>query len=129
MECEVMSKTYKQIQVVPGAAKVIGEVELNQKVHGFYISAFTTAMLALNENATLISEAEIVKVVKQPEQLGLKETGSIGTKQVAILLMFLRVIYTVLEKLKRQQVMVLLLGLFRCKTIIILFNLERLNFL
>jgi len=65
MECEVTSKTYNQIQVLPGAARVIGEMELKQKTHGFYISAFTTAMIAAGETqATLITEADSVKVTK-----------------------------------------------------------------
>jgi len=68
MECEVMSKTYEQMLVVPAGARVIGEVEIFEQTHGFYISAFTTAMLALNESATLITQAEIVKVTKAAGQ-------------------------------------------------------------
>ncbi len=64
MECEVMSKTYEQMLVVPAAARVIGEMELYAKTHGFYISAFTAAMLALGDSATLITSAESVKVTK-----------------------------------------------------------------
>ncbi len=65
MECEVMSKTYEQLKVLPGAARVIGEVELFEKTHGFYITAFTAAMITAGEtDATLISKAESVKVTK-----------------------------------------------------------------
>lgn len=68
MECEVMSKTYEQMLVVPAGARVIGEVEIFEQTHGFYISAFTTGMLALNESATLITSAESVKVTKASGQ-------------------------------------------------------------
>lgn len=63
-EMEVTAKTYKEIRVVPGAAKVSGEMELNQKTLGFYLTAFTAAMLARSESATLITDAASVKVTK-----------------------------------------------------------------
>ena len=68
MECEVTSKTYHQLEVVPSGATVVGEVELFNQTHGFYMTAFTAAMLALNESATLITEAENVKVTKASGQ-------------------------------------------------------------
>ena len=63
-EMELTSKTYKEIRIVPTGAKLSGEMQLSQKTLGFYLSAFTTAMLALGQSATLITEAEIVQVVK-----------------------------------------------------------------
>jgi len=66
MEAEVTGKTYNEIRVLPGAAKVIGEMELHQKTHGFYMTAFTAAM-ALDPTitkATLITESDSVKVTK-----------------------------------------------------------------
>jgi len=68
MECEVTSKTYHQLEVVPSGATVVGEVELFNQTHGFYMTAFTAAMLALNESATLITEAENVRVTKASGQ-------------------------------------------------------------
>ncbi|GAH04022.1 unnamed protein product, partial [marine sediment metagenome] len=70
MECEVTSKTYNQIEVVPGATRLAGAVELFQKTHGFYMTALTTEMVAeqhplgINQPMTLITEAENVKVTK-----------------------------------------------------------------
>lgn len=66
MECEVMSETYNQMLVVPSGAKLVGEMQLFAQTHGFYFSAFTAAMLARAESATLITGAESVKVVKAP---------------------------------------------------------------
>ncbi len=63
-EMELTSKTYEQIQVTPAGAKLTGEMQLSEKTYGFYLTAFTAAMLALNEDATLITKAESVKVVK-----------------------------------------------------------------
>lgn len=64
MEAEITSKTYEEFQVLPGAARVVGEMELMQKVHGFYFTAFTAAMISAGETqATLISEGT-VKVTK-----------------------------------------------------------------
>jgi len=67
-EIELMSKSYKQIQIVPGAARALYEMDLEQKSHGFYMTAFTAAMLALGESATFITEAEITKVTKTAGQ-------------------------------------------------------------
>ena len=67
MECEVVSKTYEQMLVVPVGTKLVGEMQLFEQTHGFYISAFTTAMLAEPVGfrpATLITKAESVKVNK-----------------------------------------------------------------
>jgi len=70
MECEVMSKTYEQIQIDPQAARVVGEMELSGKTYGFHFTALTAAMLdpllggSLTRDVTLITEAECVKVTK-----------------------------------------------------------------
>ena len=63
-EMELTGKTYKQIQVTPAGVKLVGEMQLSQKTLGFYLSAFTAKMLAAAEVATLITEAESVKVTK-----------------------------------------------------------------
>ena len=71
MECEVMSKTYDQMLVVPIGTRLIGEMEIFEQTHGFYISAFTAAMLAEPVGfrpATLITSAESVKVNKSTDQ-------------------------------------------------------------
>ena len=63
-EMELTAKTYEQIRVTPAGVKLSGEMQLNQKTYGFYLTAFTAAMLALTEDATFITKAESVKVVK-----------------------------------------------------------------
>ena len=63
-EMELTAKTYKEIRVVPAGTKLSGEMELSQKTIGFYITEFNTAMLGLGQSATLITEAEITKVIK-----------------------------------------------------------------
>ncbi|GAF85358.1 unnamed protein product [marine sediment metagenome] len=70
MECEVMSKTYEQIQIDPQVARVVGEMELSGKTYGFHLTELTAAMLdpllggLLARDVTLITEAECVKVNK-----------------------------------------------------------------
>lgn len=66
MECEVTSKTYKEIQVTLAVAKLAGEMELHGKTLGFYLTALTAAQIAAGESKvrTLIVEAESVKVTK-----------------------------------------------------------------
>ena len=68
-EIELVSKSYKEIQVVPAAAKDSGEMELNESTLGFYLTEFTAAMLALGESATLIVEAENTKVTKKAGEI------------------------------------------------------------
>lgn len=73
MECEVTAKTYEQLEVIPGAARLIGEVERFNQSHGFYITALTAAMLledplGVSQPMTLITGAENVKVVKAAGQ-------------------------------------------------------------
>jgi len=63
-ECELVSKTYHQLQVTPAGALTVGDMNKWQDSHGFNITAFTAAMLALAEDATMIREAENVDVVK-----------------------------------------------------------------
>jgi len=70
MECEVMSKTYEQIQIDPQEARAVGDMELSGKTYGFHLTALTAAMLdpllggLLTRDVTLITEAECVKVTK-----------------------------------------------------------------
>lgn len=67
MECEVMSKTYEQIKVVPAAARVIGEMELHGNTYGFYLTATLVdqdLVFIPDQKATLITEAESVLVTK-----------------------------------------------------------------
>jgi len=64
-----MSKTYNQLEVLPGGARTIGLMELMQKSHGFYMTALTAAMIAEHplgaaQPMTLITEAENVRVIK-----------------------------------------------------------------
>ncbi len=68
-ECQLMSKTYNQLEVLPGAERTIGLMELREKSHGFYMTALTTAMIAEHplgaaQPMTLITEAESVRVIK-----------------------------------------------------------------
>ena len=68
-ECQLMSKTYNQLEVLPGGARTIGLMELMQKSHGFYMTALTAAMIAEHplgaaQPMTLITEAENVRVIK-----------------------------------------------------------------
>lgn len=70
---EVTAKTYHQLEVIPGAVRAAGEMELNQKTHGFYFDALTTAMIAEHalgalQPMTLITDAENVKVVKKASE-------------------------------------------------------------
>lgn len=67
MECEVMSKTYEQIKVIPAAARVIGEMELHGNTYGFYLTATLVdqdLVFIPDQKATLITEAESVLVTK-----------------------------------------------------------------
>jgi len=63
-ECELTSKTYEELRVVPGAAKVMGDIELFGSTHGFFLDTFSAAEFAAGESATLITKAENVKVTK-----------------------------------------------------------------
>ena len=63
-ECELVSKTYHQLQVTPAGAITVGSMEKYQDSHGFNITAFTAAMFALGEDLTIVREAENVDVVK-----------------------------------------------------------------
>ena len=69
-EVELTSGMHRRILTVPGAARLTGEVELSQTVHGFYPTALTATMLTehplgVAQPATLISEAECVDVLKK----------------------------------------------------------------
>jgi len=69
-EVELTSGMHRRILTVPGAARLTGEVELSQTVHGFYPTALTATMLTehplgVAQPATLISEAECVDVTKK----------------------------------------------------------------
>lgn len=64
MEAEVLG-LYECIKVVPAAAKAAGEMDTYNESLGFYLVAFSAAMLAAGESAVLITKAERVKVVKK----------------------------------------------------------------
>jgi len=63
-ECELTAKTYEELRVVPGATKVMGDIELYGSTYGFYLDTFSAAEFAAGESATLITKAENVKVTK-----------------------------------------------------------------
>ncbi len=63
-ECELTSKTYEEIRVVPGGTKVMGDIELFGSTYGFFLDTFNAAEYAAGESATLIRKAENVKVTK-----------------------------------------------------------------
>ena len=68
-EAELLSKDYKAIKVVPGAAGSAGEVLTFNEQIGFLIEDITAAEVALSKERALIVEAEIVKVVKNPTEV------------------------------------------------------------
>lgn len=63
-ECELVSKSYDEITVVPGAAAVAGEVLTYDDTLGFMLVDHTAAQVALSEPAALIIRAEKCKVIK-----------------------------------------------------------------
>ena len=63
-EAELLSKTYKEMRVVPAAAAVAGEVIKYNDVLGFHLVDHTAAQVAASESAALLVFAEQVKVVK-----------------------------------------------------------------
>ena len=63
-ECELFSKTYEEIRVVPGAAAVAGEVLTYGDTLGFMLVDHDSAAVAAGESAALIVKAEKCKVVK-----------------------------------------------------------------
>jgi predicted RecA/RadA family phage recombinase len=63
-ECILRSKNYEEMQVTPVAAAVVGEVVQFNGVLAFYITAFTAAMLAATEEASVIYRAAKVQVIK-----------------------------------------------------------------
>jgi len=74
-ECEVMSKTYKEIRVLPAALKASGEMEAHgtySETLGFYINETQRTALGVhipNKEATLIINGEIVTVIKKSGQV------------------------------------------------------------
>ncbi len=68
MEAEVLSR-YKSIKVVPGASKLIGEMDEYSDTIGFHLTAFTAEMFADGESSTFITDAERVKVVKKAPEV------------------------------------------------------------
>ncbi len=64
-EAELTARSYEQLEVTPGGARVVGQMELFQQTHGFYLTAFTAAMITEGETlATAITHGETVKVTK-----------------------------------------------------------------
>jgi len=63
MAFELLSKEYKSIEVVPGAAVSAGDYVTSGSSHGFYLTD-----VASGDAGTVIVEAEIVEVVKTASQ-------------------------------------------------------------
>lgn len=63
-ECELFSKTYEEMRVVPAAAAVAGEVVTYNDTLGFHLVDHTAAQVAASESAALIIKAEKCKVIK-----------------------------------------------------------------
>ena len=63
-ECELFSKSYEEIRVVPGAAAVAGEVLTYADTLGFMLIDHTAAQVAAGESAALIIKSEKCKVIK-----------------------------------------------------------------
>lgn len=63
-ECELLSKTYEEMRVIPAGAAVAGEVVKYNDILGFMLVDFTAAQVAAGETAALITKAEKVKVIK-----------------------------------------------------------------
>lgn len=63
-ECELLSKSYEEVRVVPAAAASAGEVLTYDEVLGFHLVDFSATQVAAGESATLIVKAEKCKVIK-----------------------------------------------------------------
>lgn len=63
-ECELLSKSYQEIRVVPTGAAVAGEVLLYNEALGFHLVDHTAAQVAAGESAALIVQADRCKVIK-----------------------------------------------------------------
>lgn len=61
---ELQCKNYDDILVAPAAAKVKGEFDTYNEVHGFYFAPITAAEVALGETRALIIRAPRVYVEK-----------------------------------------------------------------
>jgi len=74
-ECEVTSKTYKEIRVIPAAARISGQMEAQgtySETLGFYLTATTLNALGAFDPAqlsTAIIDAEIVTVTKKSAEV------------------------------------------------------------
>jgi len=74
-ECEVTSKTYKEIRVIPAAARISGQMEAQgtySETLGFYITATTLNALGAfdaGQLSTAIIDAEIVTVTKKSAEV------------------------------------------------------------
>ncbi len=63
-ECELISKSYEEMRVVPAAAVVAGEVVKYNSVLGFMLIDHSAVQVAASESAALITKAEKCKVIK-----------------------------------------------------------------
>lgn len=63
-ECELLSKSYEEIRVVPAAAAVAGEVLTYSEATGFHLVDHSAAQVAAGESAALIIKADRCKVIK-----------------------------------------------------------------
>lgn len=63
-ECELLSKSYEELRVVPASAAVAGEVIVYNEAVGFHLVDHTATQVAANEAAALIVKADRCKVAK-----------------------------------------------------------------
>ena len=65
MECELLTKNYKALEIVPSAEGDAGEIIKSGDTFGFLMVDYDATMLGAGSIATLITDAERCKVVKQ----------------------------------------------------------------
>jgi predicted RecA/RadA family phage recombinase len=64
-ECELLSKEYDEIRVIPGAAAAAGEVLIKAQATGFHLVDFSAAQVSAGESAAFIIRAAKCKVAKK----------------------------------------------------------------
>lgn len=67
-EFELLSKNYEEMKVLPAAAAAAGELVTYNEVNGFHFVDFSAEQVAAGEEATLITNADTVKVIKAAGQ-------------------------------------------------------------
>ena len=61
---ELLSKSYKEIKVLPAGAVSAGDYATYNEAHGFHLVDFSAEQVAAGEEATLITKADQVKCDK-----------------------------------------------------------------